>query len=64
MTHKACESKLYSVVVLSMHTCPGNSVAIGVADAYYVLAAQALSSGINVGSVIYHKRMRTICTIL
>ena len=47
MTRVACESKLHSAVISSMHPCPGNWVAIGYAGVYYARAAHTLSAGIK-----------------
>ena len=47
MTHAACESKLRSVVTSSMHSYPGNWVAIGHAVVYYARGAHAFSAGIK-----------------
>ena len=46
MIHVACESKLGSVMMSSMRTCPGTWVAIGRPVVYYVQAAQAFRAGI------------------
>ena len=47
MTHESCESKLRSVVRLSMHPYPGNPMAIGRAVVYYAWAAREFSTGIK-----------------
>ena len=47
MTHEARESKLRSVVRSSMHTYPGNRVAIGRAVVYYAWVAREFSAGIK-----------------
>ena len=47
MTNEACESKLRSVVMSSMHPYPGNRVAIGRAVVYYAWAAREFSAGIK-----------------
>ena len=47
MTDVACESKLGSVVRLSMHPCPGNWVAIGRVVVYHAWPAHAFCAGIK-----------------
>ena len=44
--HVACESKLRSVVMSSMHPCPGDRLAIGRAVVYYARDAHAFSAWI------------------
>ena len=53
MTYEPCESKLRSVVRLSMHLYPGNWLAIGRAVVYYAWAAPAnLVEELHVGTVL------------
>ena len=47
MTNVACESKLRSLVVSSMHPFPGNWVAIGCAVTYNAWATHAFGAGIK-----------------
>ena len=47
MTHKACESKLCSVLRSSMHPYPGIRVAIGRAVVYYAWTDREFSAGIK-----------------
>ena len=47
MTHVACESKLLSVVMSSIHPCIVNWVAIGRAVVYYARATHTFSAGIK-----------------
>ena len=44
MTRVACESKLYTVLRLYMHPCPGNHVTIGCVVVYYAWDAHAFSA--------------------
>ena len=53
MTDVACESKLRSVVRSSMHTCPGNWVAIGRSVVYFARPARAFSAGKDI-TLKYH----------
>ena len=47
MAHVACESNLRSVVMSSLHPCPGKLVALGRAVVFCARAAQAFSAGIK-----------------
>ena len=47
MIHEVCKSKVRSILRSSMHTCPGNLVAIRRAVAYYAWAAHTFSAGIK-----------------
>ena len=55
MTHIACETKLLSVVRSSIHSWPGNLVAIGHAVVYYARLPMHLVQELNVGTVLYGK---------
>ena len=55
MTDEPCESKLHSVIRLSIHPCQGNWVATGHTVVYFARAAQAFSAGIKCRHCIsYH----------
>ena len=47
VTHVVCESRLLSILRLSMSLCSGNWVAIGSVVVYHAQAAHAFSAGIK-----------------
>ena len=56
MTHAyvACETKLLSVVRSSIHSWPGNMVAVGCVVVYYARLPMHLVQELNVGTVRHH----------